>query len=228
MTAMLATSLFQNKSQVDDSNHLVHCGIDLQFSIFTRDCYTDNIYHREVFSGKNDVGENNPIHFKYAWVDTCVNIFGSLLDADLINLGLISTHCMGYITAGSFNGRGNHVQQPGSYFATGSLKVEETSAYCTVNHRASASNYQLSNMKRPARDSNRQPQRLEARTLTATPPSPPGLTSEVGGQCVAHSTTQYPPFFGRGRNHYIQGGHEVCIVNHQDNLPVQGRGQNSK
>ena len=36
------------------------------------------------------------------------------------------------------------------------LQVEETSAYCTVNHWASASNYQLSNMKRPARDSNRQ------------------------------------------------------------------------
>ena len=58
------------------------------------------------------------------------------------------------------------------HIATGSLQVEETSAYCTVNHRASASNYQLSNMKRPARDSNRRPQRLEARTLTATPPSP--------------------------------------------------------
>ena len=52
------------------------------------------------------------------------------------------------------------------------LQVEETSAYCTVNHRALASNYQLSNMKRPARDSNRRPQRLEARTLTTTPPSP--------------------------------------------------------
>ena len=51
-------------------------------------------------------------------------------------------------------------------------RVEETSAYCTVKHRASASNYQLSNMKRPARDSNRRPQRLEARTLTATPLSP--------------------------------------------------------
>ena len=48
------------------------------------------------------------------------------------------------------------------------LQVEETSAYCTVNHRALASNYQLSNMKRPARDSKRRPQRLEARTLTAT------------------------------------------------------------
>ena len=58
------------------------------------------------------------------------------------------------------------------HIATGSLQVEETSAYCTVNHRASASNYQLSNMKRPARDSNQRPQRLEARTLTTTPPSP--------------------------------------------------------
>ena len=60
------------------------------------------------------------------------------------------------------------VQQLGSY-CDGSLQVEETSAYCTVNHRASASNYQLSNMKCPAKDSNRRPQRLEARTLTATP-----------------------------------------------------------
>ena len=58
------------------------------------------------------------------------------------------------------------------HIATGSLQVEETTAYCTVNHQASASNYQLSNMKRPAQDSNRWPQRLEARTLTATPPSP--------------------------------------------------------
>ena len=38
------------------------------------------------------------------------------------------------------------------HIAMGSLQVEETSAYCIVNHRASASNYQLSNMKRPARD----------------------------------------------------------------------------
>ena len=58
------------------------------------------------------------------------------------------------------------------HITTGSLQVEETSAYCTVNHRASASNYQLSNMKLPVQDSNRRPQRLEARTLTATPPSP--------------------------------------------------------
>ena len=58
----------------------------------------------------------------------------------------------------------------------GSLQVEETSAYCTVSHRASASNYQLSNMKRPAQDSNRRPQRLEARTLIATPPSPQEAT----------------------------------------------------
>ena len=57
------------------------------------------------------------------------------------------------------------------HIATGSLQVEKTSAYCTVNHQASTSNYQLSNMKRLARDSNRRPQRLE-RTLTATPLSP--------------------------------------------------------
>ena len=58
------------------------------------------------------------------------------------------------------------------HIATGNLQVEETSAYCTVNHQASRSNYQLSNMKRPARDSNRRPQRLEARTQTTTPLSP--------------------------------------------------------
>ena len=52
------------------------------------------------------------------------------------------------------------------------LQVEETSAYCTVNHRALASNHKLSNMKRPAQDSNRRPQRLKARTLTAIPLSP--------------------------------------------------------
>ena len=34
--------------------------------------------------------------------------------------------------------------------ATGSLQVEETNAYCTVKHRALASNYHLSNMKRLA------------------------------------------------------------------------------
>ena len=48
------------------------------------------------------------------------------------------------------------------HIATGSLQVEETSAYWTVNQRASASNYQLFNMKRPARDSNRRPQRLSS------------------------------------------------------------------
>ena len=59
------------------------------------------------------------------------------------------------------------------------LRVEETSEYCTVNHRASASNYQLSNMKRPARDSNQQPQRLEERTLTTSPPSPLLFSGEL-------------------------------------------------
>ena len=48
---------------------------------------------------------------------------------------------------------------------TGSLQVEETSAYCTVNHCASASNYLLSNMKCSPQDSNQWPQRLEVRTL---------------------------------------------------------------
>ena len=64
-----------------------------------------------------------------------------------------------------------------SHIATDSIRMEEPvhtswSRFCTVNHRASASNYQLSNMKRPAGYSNRRPQRLEASTLTATPPSP--------------------------------------------------------
>ena len=67
------------------------------------------------------------------------------------------------------------------HIATGSLQVEETSTYCTVNHRASARNYQLSNMKHPAQDSNRRPQRLEARTVTATPPSPLGSARGVMG-----------------------------------------------
>ena len=57
----------------------------------------------------------------------------------------------------SFNGQ--------DHIATVSLQVEETSAYCTVNHWASASNYQLSNMKRQARYSNRRPQRLEEKTV---------------------------------------------------------------
>ena len=43
--------------------------------------------------------------------------------------------------------------------------MEETSACCTVNHWALASNYQLSNTKRPAQDSNRRPKRLEVKTL---------------------------------------------------------------
>ena len=37
------------------------------------------------------------------------------------------------------------------YMVMGSLQVEETSAYFTVNHQALTSNYQLSNMKGPAR-----------------------------------------------------------------------------
>ena len=64
------------------------------------------------------------------------------------------------------------------HIAMGRLRVEEPvhtswSRFCTVNHRASASNYQLSNMKHPGRDSNRQPQRLKVSTLTTISLSPP-------------------------------------------------------
>ena len=59
------------------------------------------------------------------------------------------------------------------HIAMGSLQVEETSAYCTVNHRASASNYQLSKMKGPARDSN-------------------PAASEVGGENSNRYTTEPP------------------------------------
>ena len=58
---------------------------------------------------------------------------------------------------------------------TGSLQVEETSAYCSVHHRASASNYQLSNMKRPAQDP---------------------VASEVGGENSNRYTTE-PPILHR-------------------------------
>ena len=75
----------------------------------------------------------------------------------------------------------------------GSLQVEETSAYCTVNHWASASNYQLSNIKRPARDSNRRPQRLEARTLTATPPSP--QITLINGNLINFGRTSHSTHF---------------------------------
>ena len=64
------------------------------------------------------------------------------------------------------------------HITRGSLQVEEPlytswSSFCTVNCRGSASNYQLSNMKHPGRDSNWRPQRLRASTLTPTSPSPP-------------------------------------------------------
>ena len=55
-----------------------------------------------------------------------------------------------------------HVNSQG-HITTGSLQVDETSAYCTVNHRASASDYQLSNMKCPARGSNRRPQSADVK-----------------------------------------------------------------
>ena len=44
-----------------------------------------------------------------------------------------------YVT---FNSQGHIVM--------GSLQIQQSSAYCTINQWASASNYQLSNMKRPA------------------------------------------------------------------------------
>ena len=81
------------------------------------------------------------------------------------------------------------------HIAMGSLQVEETSAYCTVNHRALASNYHLSNMKCPARDSNRQPQRLEARTLTATPPSPLPLPLKHNDYFGLYFNIKTPLFF---------------------------------
>ena len=59
------------------------------------------------------------------------------------------------------------------HIAMGSLWVEETSANHTVNHRASASNYQLSNMKRPG-------PRFEL------------AASEVGGENSNRYTTEPP------------------------------------
>ena len=110
-------------------------------------------------------------------------------------------HCTGHITTGSSKGRGNQYIQfvrvlycklptngkqlpafpleamPGiepqpQRWEARVLPLCHRGPHCIVNHRASASNYQLSNMKRQARGSNRRPQRLEARTLTTTPPSP--------------------------------------------------------
>ena len=56
---------------------------------------------------------------------------------------------------------------------TGSLRVEEPvhtrfkiTRFCTVNHRASVSNFQLSNMKSLGRDLNWRLQRLKASILT--------------------------------------------------------------
>ena len=68
----------------------------------------------------------------------------------------------------------------------GYLWVEEPvhtswSRFCIVNHLALASNYKLSNMKCPGRDSNHQPQRLKASTLTSTSLSP---LKTVGDTCI--------------------------------------------
>ena len=80
------------------------------------------------------------------------------------------------------------------HIAMGSLQVEETSAYRTVNHPASVSNYmyQISNMKRLARDSNQQLQRLKAGTPPTTPPSPPVCVLQQDtplAVAAAHTTT---------------------------------------
>ena len=102
-------------------------------------------------------------------LDNCKSLFLSLTDFVLRRLHLVQNSLCRVVFiylfiylffCVAFNSQG--------HIAMGSLQVEETSAYCTVNHRASASNYQLSNMKRLARDSNWRPQRSEARTLTAT------------------------------------------------------------
>ena len=61
---------------------------------------------------------------------------------------------------------------------TGSLQLEEPvhtswSRFYTVNYRALAGNYQISNMKRPGRDSNWQPQEVEwnhSNRYTTEPP----------------------------------------------------------
>ena len=99
------------------------------------------------------------------------------------------------------------------HIAMGSLQVEETSAYCNVNHRALASNCQLSNMKYPARDSNRRPQRLKARTLNCYTTEPPPQTCRFYlfiylfgvlprfQHCTGHITTG--SWKGRG-NQYIE------------------------
>ena len=100
-------------------------------------------------------------HTLFYTKDGCSSILYSNYDIHTYDKFIQFIYLLFYI---AFNSQG--------HITTVSLQVEETNAYSTVNHHASASNYQLSNMKPPARDLNRQPQRLEAKTLTATPPSP--------------------------------------------------------
>ena len=85
----------------------------------------------------------------------------------------------------------------------GSLWVEEPvdtswSRFCTVNHWASLSNFQLSNMRHPTRDSTWHPERLEVRTLTTTPPSPLNTvqttSQHVVGRTEETSTYNWPRF----------------------------------
>ena len=73
---------------------------------------------------------------------TCADKFGAMV-TERCSPQCIFVYLLFYV---AFNSQG--------HIATGSLQVEETSAYFTVNHQTSASNYQLSNMKSPAQDSN--------------------------------------------------------------------------
>ena len=89
------------------------------------------------------------------WTGNLQQISGQTYSLKYSSLGFFRLDYLGFYV--TFNLQG-HIPK-------GRLQVEETSAYYTVNHRALASNYQLSNMKLPAKDSNQWPQRLEARTL---------------------------------------------------------------
>ena len=81
------------------------------------------------------------------------------------------------------------------HIVMGSLWVEETvhttwPRFCTVNHWALASNYQLSNMKCPGQDSNRRPHRLKASTLTATPPGSRHMSGMIAHPTYIKSAVQ--------------------------------------
>ena len=89
------------------------------------------------------------------------------------------------------------------HIATGSLWVEEPvhtswSRFCTVNQRASANIYQLSNMKHPGRDLNRWPQRLKVSTRSTTPRSPPyGTNNKLWQTHTQAAIYKFPTRWGR-------------------------------